>query len=81
MSQDDDEPLSRSMTLLGVVIGLGLSAVAVLVLWRLSHEWSQAWRIGASVLLTAGLVSLSLLVCAIAGGIIDAIKGYFASKK
>jgi hypothetical protein len=80
MSQDDDEPLSRSMILLGVVIGLGLSAVAVLVLWRLSHEWSQAWRIGASALLTAGLVSLSLLVCAIAGGIIDAIKGYFARK-
>lgn len=82
MSQGDeqDEPLSRSMILLGVIIGLGLSAVVVPAVWRAAHEWSETWRILTSLLITAGLVSVSLLLCAIAGGVVDAIKGYFRRK-
>ena len=75
---EPDEPLSRSMVLLGVVIGAGLSVVAVLLLWRVSHEWTQAWRIIACTLVSAALVALSVILCAIAGGIVDAIKGFFA---
>jgi len=78
--RDDDEPLSRSMILLGVVIGVALSVVAVLLLWRVSHEWSQTWRVVVCALVTAALVSLGVLFAAIAGGVVDAIKGFFARR-